>query len=368
MHKEAKLKYLMIDTDRHGNRRIYLRRPGTPKIRLKETPGSPEFLNEYRAALVGVKLRAEPATPPPPRIQQGTLAWLVGEYMRSRNFRGLVVHQQRARRGILLGCCEEPTKSTSPKPTIGECPLANFGPQHVRLLRDRKAGHGAANNRMKSLSAVFGWAIEENVAGIKSNPCREVKKAQPKIKSTGYHTWTMDEVRQFEARHPVGSMPRLALALLLYTGARRQDAVEFGRQHIGKDGWLHYRPRKTAHSSGKEVDVPVLPALRAIIDATPCGDLTFLVTGDTRGRKPFTSNGFGNWFRKRCDEAGLTDCTAHGLRKAGATIAANNGATPHQLMAIYGWTNIKQAEEYTGQVDRKRLAAAGIKHLNIAAK
>jgi len=362
MHKDATLKYLMIDVDRHGNRRVYVRRPGAAKIRLRAASGTPEFLDEYRAALVGVKPTVEPQGPPPRRIKEGTLGWLIAEYLRSATFRSLVVHQQRARRGILLGCCEELVNPDYPN-RMGDCPLEKFGPQFVRLLRDRKTGHGAANNRKKSLSAVFGWAIEQNIAGIKSNPCREVKKAQPKIKSLGYHTWTVDEVRAFEVRHPVGSMARLALALLLYTGARRQDAVEFGRQHIGQDGWLHYRPRKTAHSSGKNVDVPVLPALRAIIDATRCGDLTFLVTGEARGRKPFTANGFGNWFRKRCDEAGLPHCTAHGLRKAGATIAANNGATPHQLMAIFGWTTIKQANEYTEEVNRKKLAGAGMEFL-----
>jgi integrase len=40
----------------------------------------------------------------------------------------------------------------------------------------------------------------------------------------------------------------------------------------------------------------------------------------------------------------LYHCSAHGLRKAGATIAANNGATAHQLMAIFGWDTIKEAE------------------------
>jgi hypothetical protein len=35
------------------------------------------------------------------------------------------------------------------------------------------------------------------------------------------------------------------------------------------------------------------------------------------------------------DQAGLPDRTAHRLREAGATIAANNGATAHR--AIFGW-------------------------------
>jgi len=69
--------------------------------------------------------------------------------------------------------------------------------------------------------------------------------------------------------------------------------------------------------------------------------LTFLVTEQG---KPFTEAGFTNWFRDRCAEAALPDRSAHGLRKASATRAAENGATTHQLMAIFGWLTIKQAE------------------------
>ena len=51
--------------------------------------------------------------------------------------------------------------------------------------------------------------------------------------------------------------------------------------------------------------------------------LTFLTT--ERGA-PFTSNGLGNWFRQRCDEASLPHCSAHGLRKAAATRLADQDA------------------------------------------
>ena len=61
-----------------------------------------------------------------------------------------------------------------------------------------------------------------------------------------------------------------------------------------------------------------------------------------------------------CEEAGLPHCSAHGLRKAAATIAADNGATAHQLMAIFGWSNLKQAETYTKEADRRRLATSGM--------
>ena len=76
----------------------------------------------------------------------------------------------------------------------------------------------------------------------------------------------------------------------------------------------------------------------------------------TQYGKPFTTKGFGNWFRTRCNEANLPQCTAHGLRKAGATILAENGATTAQLMAIYDWSTPGQAEVYIRAVNRTRLA------------
>jgi integrase len=89
-------------------------------------------------------------------------------------------------------------------------------------------------------------------------------------------------------------------------------------------------------------------------DESPTGPSTFLVT---EFRKPFSRAGFGNKFRQWCDEAELKHCTAHDLRKAGAVIAAENGATAHQLKAIFGWTTLKQPELYTRAAEQKRLAA-----------
>ena len=59
--------------------------------------------------------------------------------------------------------------------------------------------------------------------------------------------------------------------------------------------------------------------------------------------RPFWDAGFGNKFRDWCDQAGLHHhCAAHGVRKAGTTIAAENGATTKQLMAIFGRNSITQ--------------------------
>jgi len=240
-----------------------------------------------------------------------------------------------------------------------DCPLNVLAAPHIRMLRDRKAATpGAANNRLKYLSAMFGWAVEDG--RLRSNLVRDVRRLR--YASKGFGTWTVADVRRFEARHPVGTKAFLALALLLYLGVRRGDAVRLGPKMLSEttdgDGsitrQITFVVRKTRYRRQTETVKPILPVLWSVIQATPCGRDTFV---ETEYRKPFTAAGFGGWFRVRCDEAGLPECTAHGLRKAGATLAAENGATDRQLMALYDWTAEKQANVYTAAANRKRLAA-----------
>jgi integrase len=228
-------------------------------------------------------------------------------------------------------------------------PLAKMNASAVRVLRDRKADKpGAANNRIKAMRPVFKWGVAEEYAPF--DPAREV--ARFKISGEGFRPWTLEDVTQFEKRHPIGTRARLALALLLYTGQRRSDVIRFGKQHA-KNGALAFTQRKGRKQTPIALTLPILPALQRVLEASPCGDLTFLV--NELGR-PFSDAGFGNKFRQWCDQANLPLCSAHGLRKLGATIAANNGATAHQLMAMFGWLTLKQAEHYTKRADQRRLA------------
>jgi len=88
------------------------------------------------------------------------------------------------------------------------------------------------------------------------NPTTGTKRI--KSRTDGFHTWTEEEIAQFEAVHPVGGKARLALALLLYTPQRRSDVVGIGRQHI-RNGVLHIKQKKT----GASLAIPVHSNLRA---------------------------------------------------------------------------------------------------------
>ena len=347
------LPYLLRDKDRHGTPRIYFRRRGQKMVRIYEKPGTPEFAATYHRLLAATAAER----PERPQAPRGSLKWLCLEYFKSSTFRQLDARTQHVRWLVLESTWAEPTQPGSAL-TFGAVAYPHITAKAVRVLRDRKlAAPESGNARVKALRQVFAWAMAEEIDGVEHNPAKDVTylKGRP----GGHHSWTVTEVEQFEACHAIGTKARLAMALLLYTGQRRSDVILFGRQHV-RDGWLRFTQVKNRRNKPITLELPVLPILQKIIDASPTGDMTFLLT---EFGEPYTAAGFGNWFRRQCDEAGLPQCSAHGLRKAGAAIAAENGATPHQLMSVFGWLSLKQAELYTRAAQQKRIAKDAMKLL-----
>lgn len=350
----VRLRYLVEDVDRHGNVRLYVRRPGVAKVRLHETPGTDAFMAEYRAALAGQNTCPGRAGSRNSKIgggaEKGSLRWLTQQYFASAEFRLLAPATQVMRRRTLETLCQTPDKTG--KSLLGDKPFALLETRHVRAMRDAKsATPDAANTFVKVLRQMFAWAIGAALAD--KNPGRDV----PKLRSAnpdGHHSWTNADIAAFEAKHPVGTKARLAMALFLYTGQRRSDIVLMGPQHI-KDGYLTLTQQKNRQTKPVRLQLPVLPELQAIIDATPIAKqhLTFLTTEFGR---PFTTNGFGSKFRDWCDQAGLHHCSAHGLRKAMAAQLAESGAGENEIMAWTGHQTSYEVTRYTKGARQRVLA------------
>jgi integrase len=145
------------------------------------------------------------------------------------------------------------------------------------------------------------------------------------------------------------------LTVLGHPAANEQYGIasSLTRPSRRRDGWLKFTQVKTK----VPVEIPVLPALQATIAASSTGDLTYLVGEHGRA---FTPGAFSRVFRRWCSEAGLTECSPHGLRKASAIRAAEAGASVHTLMAIYGWLTMGEAQRYTEAVRRKKLSGAAL--------
>jgi len=318
--------------DRYGKDRLYFRKMQGPRIPLRGPLGSPAFWEDYTNAVNGVTK----VKPTYKRAQPESMRWLVEQYYQSSAYKEISAGYRRTRRGILDNFCEE----------HGQKRYTQLRPRHIRKFRDAMMDRpGSANNLLKALRQVFKYAV--NYDYMDSNPVAEVERLKTKNKD-GFHAWTLDEIEQFESTHPIGTKARLAFAFLLYTGQRRSDIVKMGRQHV-KDGWMTVVQQKT----GKRIEIPVLNKLQQVIDASETGDLTYLVT---EYGKPFTSNGFGNWFRKKCNEAGLPQCSAHGVRKAAASHLADIGCTVHEIMSITGHDTVTEVQRYTKAAHQKQLA------------
>jgi integrase/recombinase XerD len=335
-----KLKFLTGDVDRHGNARFYVRVPGRPKVRIRGVPGSEEFMAAYAAAIEG-KPKARP------RIAvRGSFRHLCQLYFASLDFRQLDVATQTWRRRTLEAISQQ----------YGEGPVAQLEGRHVRRIVEERADRpSAAKKRLRAMQALFKWALAANE--VSKNPTRDV--APVRYLEKGHHTWTLDEVGAFEARHPAGTKARLAMALLLYTACRREDVVRLGPQNV-RGNRVRFVQAKNEHRNPVAIDIPLHADLSAAIEAAPSGHLNFLVTAFG---KPFTPPGFGNWFRDRCDEAGLKHCSAHGLRKATAARLAERGATPHEIMAVTGHRSLDEVERYTKEAQRAGLADSAMAKL-----
>jgi len=328
--------------DRHGKARFRYRKTGRPSYEFKGDPGTAKNPSaEYRALAAGKKPQT-PAAPP------GTIRDLINRFYSTSAFTnpGPVTHQK-VRARLEAFCAKHGTKRvTTIRFNHVEAILADTAKPGVNAAGKRIGGPNAAKSLEKDLVKVFDLAVKLEL--INTNPVRLADGVKVP-KTSGYHSWEEHEIDQFRAKFPVGTKGRLAIEIILWTLQRRGDASRFGPKHR-RGGMIHIFIEK----SKKMAWLPEPHQLTAAIEAMPAVGLTTFIV--TEFGKPFTPAGFGNWFRDRCDEAGLPHCSAHGLRKATARRLAELGASQQQLKAAGSWAGDKEVTTYTAAADQKRLA------------
>ena len=330
-------KYTQAFIDRHGTARFYFRKAGHKKKPLPGQPWTPAFMAAYEAALEGQASCVEIGAS---RTQPGTVNALAAAYLASATFASHAPETRRTRRNIIERFRAE----------HGDKRIALLRCNHIAVMLEKKiATPFAARNWLKTVRAMMQFGVK--IGMIKIDPTLGVKNG--KARSDGFRTWNEDDIAAFEARHPIGTKERLALALMLYTVQRRGDVIRMGRQHV-RDGMIAVRQNKT----GTTLSIPMHPALRAVLDATPSDHLTFLTTSFG---KPFVAAGFTNWFREACNEAGLPRGTsAHGLRKAGCRRLAEAGCSANIIASISGHASLGEVTRYTKAADQVRMAKDGM--------
>jgi integrase len=220
---------------------------------------------------------------------------------------------------------------------------AQHGDKRVALLRREHILTMLAAIRKPStkrhwLKAIRGLLKSAVPSMCKNDPTAGI--ATPKLpKSKGHHTWTDDEIAQYRAHWPLGTLQRLVMEFALETASRRCEVVRLGPQHV-KNGRIRI---ERAHGS-EDVDIPISADLQAACDAMPKEHLTYIVTAYG---KPRSKYGLGNDFARWATEAGLpARCRLHGLKKGGMRRLAEVGSTAHELMAISGHKTLTEVQRY----------------------
>lgn len=326
-----RLPHLHREKTRHGTVVWYVRIGHGPRVRIRAAPGSPEFMEAYRAAING---GLPPTASNTPEGDPRTLAWLVDQWRKSSDWGSKSSATRRQRDNLLKHVLEK----------SGRVPFRSVRQKHIVEGRERRqATPFAANNFIKTMRALFRWAVEAKL--LDQDPTEGV--AFIKTRTDGFLAWTVEDVDRFRSRWPLGTRERVALEVLLNTGLRRGDAVRLGRQHV-KDGVAVLRAEKT----GVELFIPILPALDDALRHGPTGDLSFICGKNGR---PMVKESFGTWFKNAC-KAAKVEGTAHGLRKLAATMVADRGGSEHELQALFGWQTGEQSAVYTRNANKRRLA------------
>jgi integrase len=334
--------YVSAFVDRHHKERFRFRRNGFSCYLPNPTS------KDYRAAYEEATLKALGSIPITPRAKPGTVGDLMPRFYASVGFRQGSDEWKATRRRVLEGFREE----------FGDDPVAAFRPKDIdaiiaaKLTRKKVGrrwigGSHAALRLREQLEIFFDFAVRQEWRS--DNPVE--KSETVKHKKVGFHEWTEEEIAQYRAYWPLGTKARLAMELILWTGKRRSDAH---RAAPPKNGRIAFTAKKT----GKDQDLPVAPQLQAAIDAMPTVGITTLLV--TEYGKPFTVGGFGNKVREWCDDAGLPQCTAHGLRKALARRAADRHVSQQGLKALGQWSGDREVAVYVAGANQKALAESAL--------
>lgn len=331
------LPWVQAFSDRHGRQRYYFRRRGYPRVALPDDPGSPEFSAAYTAA------KAQPRkSATSPGVDPRGIDALVKAYYASEEFLSLRASTHKGYRSLLNDFSR----------VYGHLSAERVQTAALDAIFEKRSitRPGATRNLRKRLRRVFRVAIK--LGWRTDNP---VMFTDPvKHRSNGFVPWSEEEIGAFEAKWPSGTRPRLAMALLLYTGQRRSDVVKMGAQHV-RSGRIRVKQLKTDNL----LAIRIHPALQTEIDAAPKG-MMFVVT---QAGVPFSAQGFGQWFRERAEEAGVFGRNCHGLRKAAGRRMAEAGCSAKQIAAVLGHTTLTEVERYTRDADQATLADAAIASL-----
>lgn len=265
-----------------------------------------------------------------PRIRigpgRGGIHAIAKVYVLSPEFRRLSARWQVGKRHY-LGVLED---------ELGWMTIADLSRREARGkfydLRDRFADKpNTADKLMATLAGLLAWAEERGK--IERNRAVGIANLAP-TRPRAEIVWTEDDEAAAYATFPPAIGRALRLAIL--TGIRQADMCAL-RWEQYRDGWIRYRPSKTAETTGALVLLPVfaLDPLRILIDELGRGT-EFMLTSEVN--HPWTADNLRAQFLKAKRRSPLAKANLHWHDLRGTAISRlyRAGCTDAEVASISG--------------------------------
>lgn len=271
------------------------------------TPGDAEYERRYHAA------KREDRAPAHNRF-----AAIVAAYRNSAEFRALAPRTRRDY-GLWLDRIVE---------KFGSAPVAAFERPQIRTValawRDRWSGK-QAQYAWTVLRRVVSWAYD--AGHLTQHHLRGGGSVYQADRSE--IIWLPEHQERFNAVAP--EWARRILGTALETGLRPGDLIRLTWQHV-ENNTIRLKTAK----KGRMAEIPITPAMRAILDATPRDRMLILVS--ERGR-PLTTHRASEGVRQWRDKAKLPDhLRLYDCRGTAATRLLRAGANLSQIARCMGWS------------------------------
>jgi integrase len=189
------------------------------------------------------------------------------------------------------------------------------------IMRTVKAP-SVANQTLAAASAIYSWAIKEEVGGVKENPCFKVER---NATSSRERVLSDSEIAKFwDAFDDAGLIAGTALKLILILGQRPGEIAHMRREHI-IDGWWEM-PGEAKPDVGWPGTKNAQP--HHVWLSAPARDLIARLEDDSKSGFVFDIGvrALDAAMRTLCKALAITDkVTPHDLRRSFATRAAEMG-------------------------------------------
>jgi integrase len=208
-------------------------------------------------------------------------------------------------------------------PAWGKLRAAGISRADVKAMVARTASPSVANQTLAAASAIFSWAVREEVGGVTANPCSKVRRND--IQSRDRVVRDSEMPTLWSALDGAGLVASMALKMILLTGQRPGEVCHMRLEHL-RDGWWEMpgaADRKTGWPGTKNkqshrvwLPAPAGKIIDELSDSEPAG---FVFPG-ARDRPIGNLDGA---MRAICAELDIERLTPHDLRRThGSTITA----------------------------------------------